>query len=140
MAAPSFSTEQLNEWRAEKDRLQKLVVETQQRLHAVNMVLNAATVLTEQSDTVAAVPESPATTEHVEKIDPTNVMGTLARLINESPKPLQRAELKEAAAQAGVDPEKLNGPYFHVALNRMKEAKRITIRDDGSVWRGDRRL
>lgn len=122
----------LAEWRKEKARLQQLLVDTQQRLNAVSQLVNAATTLSEDG------PEGAAGA--VETVDATNFMGTLARLINESPKPLQRAELKEMAIKAGVNPEKVNGPYFHVALNRMKDAKRIVIREDGSVWRGLRRV
>lgn len=132
MPVPSISPEILAEWRKERERLQKLLADTQQRLQAVNQLVGAATLLSEEKD------ESPSNAEGA--LDPTNFMGTLARLINESPKPIQRAELKEMAIKAGVAPEKVNGAYFHVALNRMKDAKRITIRDDGSVWRGDRRI
>ena len=133
MAVPSISPEILAEWRKEKARLQKLLVDTQQRLHAVNQLVAAAVVLSEEESE-----ETPSGTP--DAIDPTNFMGTLARLINESAKPVRRAELKEMAIKAGIAPEKVNGAYFHVALNRMKDAKRITIRDDGSVWRGDRRI
>lgn len=136
MSVPSISPEILAEWRKEKVRLQKLLVDTQQRLQAVNQLVNAAVVLS--GDAPEEPEESPSDTP--DAIDPTNFMGTLARLINESPKPVQRTELKEMAIRAGVAPEKVNGAYFHVALNRMKDAKRITIRDDGSVWRGDRRI
>lgn len=133
MAVPSISAEVLAEWRKERVRLQKLLLDTQQRLNAVNQLVNAATALSEDGPKEISGPEAPT-------VDPTNFMGTLARLINESPKPIQRAELKEMAIKAGVNPEKVKGAYFHVALNRMKDAKRIIIRDDGSVWRADRRV
>lgn len=135
MAVPSFSQSDIAEWRNEKERLQKLAIETQHRLQAVNQLINAALYLSPGASSAPAAPSGPS----AEAIDPSNFMGTLAQLINSSPKPLQRNELKKLALAAGVDVEKVNSQYFHVALNRMKDAKRITIRDDGSVWHGDRR-
>lgn len=135
MAVPSISSADLAEWRREKLRLQKVIVDAQQRLGAVNQLINAAVILNGESEEV--LPEKAG---EADSIDPTNFMGTLAQLINSSPKPITRPELKEMAVAAGIDAEKVNSAYFHVALNRMKDAERISIRNDGTIWRGPRRI
>jgi len=61
-------------------------------------------------------------------------MGTMATLINESPKPLTKAELKAKLKAIGVPDERL-GTYFYVAIKRLKDHERIKVLEDGRVWK-----
>lgn len=125
----SFTPEEIELWKAEKDRLQEILGDAQQRLGAVNQLLNAAAVLAPDvfSQEVKEEPE--------EELDPSNLMGTLVKIVNASEKPMTKAELKEALRAAGVDPGRIEGTYFYVALNRLKKKNRIFVHPDGTIER-----
>ena len=74
---------------------------------------------------------------HGEHGQGSNFMGTLVRLANESPRPIPRSELKEALRKLGFAERQL-GRYFYVALKKTSDAERISLRDDGTVWKGTR--
>jgi hypothetical protein len=123
----TLSPELLNQWEKEKDRLEKVIVEAQRKLAAIHALLRAGAVLSG----VEAQEEDEGS-----EIDPSNLMGSLAKIANESQKPLTKAELKAELRAAGV-PESRLGSYFYVAIDRLKKRGRITVRDDGSVWRAE---
>lgn len=108
----------------ERDRLVRLLSDTQLKLNGVNFMLRGAELYDRQDE-----PPDPDDT------DPTNFMGTLFQIINASPKPLSKKDLKAEAEAKGLDKEKLDGTYFYVALNRMKKARRISVHKDGNVWK-----
>jgi hypothetical protein len=122
----TFTAEDIELWRAERDRLLDLLRDTQSRLQAVNQLLSAAAVLSPSS-----LEEKPE--EASDELDPTNVMGTMVRVANAAEKPMTKADLKEALREAGVEPERIEGSYFYVALNRLKKKERITVLPDGRV-------
>ena len=105
----------LASWQREKARLEQSIVDAQRQLHALRQMIEGAERLVKVSQEPEKS-ENPAPGE----VDTSNVMGTLARLANEAPRPMTKAELKEAAVKAGVPAERVKGAYFYVALNRMK--------------------
>jgi hypothetical protein len=121
----------IERYKREKARLQQDIAEAQRKLVAINQVLSAAQVLGEvESDEEAETEE----TEAKQAIDPSNVMGTMATIINEAPKALTKAELKAKLRSVGVSENRL-GTYFYVAIKRLKDKNRIQVLEDGRVWR-----
>lgn len=77
-------------------------------------------------------PESKESKEP-EEIDPTNFMGTIAKIVNASKATLSKKELKDALIAAGVPEDRVKSAYFYVAINRLYEHGRITVYNDGTV-------
>jgi hypothetical protein len=119
-------------YKREKARLEQDIAEAQRKLVAVNQVLRAALVLGEAADSHEESEAEKA--QENQAIDPENVMGTMAALINQAPKPLTKPELKAQLHAVGVPDERL-GSYFYVAIKRLKDHERIKVLDDGRVWR-----
>jgi hypothetical protein len=125
----------------EKDRLEQVISDAQRKHGLILQFLRlaAAYSVSAEPQPEAKPKDGPAVetadTDAPEEIDPTNVMGALRRIANESPKPLQKKELKAALIAAGVDEERINGPYFYVAIARLKDKERISVLDDGRVWK-----
>jgi hypothetical protein len=134
---PTFSASEIAQWRKEKDRLTVLLVDTQRRLGAVNQFLNAAQVLAGDEPESELEEEG---SENPDEHDPSNFMGTIFKIVNESEKPLSKSDLKAALLAAGVDKERMKGPYFYVAIARLKKKNRITVHPDGTVSKGLRRI
>jgi len=124
---PSLPVDQVELWQKEKERLTALIADSQQRLHAVNMYLNASRFL------AAAPPEPEPGEESEDDVDPANFMGTLAKIVNAQEEPISKKDLKAQLIAVGVPESRVKGAYFYVALNRLHEHNRITMYDDGTV-------
>lgn len=134
MSFLTLSPEMLVQWEKERDRLEKEINEAQRKLLAINQLLRAGAVLAGPNRHVGHLKAEES--EPSESFDPSNLMGTLARIANESQKPLTKSELKAELKAIGVPEERL-GSYFYVAIDRLKKKGRISVRDDGSVWKGE---
>jgi hypothetical protein len=129
----SFTPEEIERWEAERDRLKSLISESHQRLAAINQLLGAAAVL--NAGPVEPQAEAGEEGNEPEELDPANLMGSIVKIVSGSSEPMTKAELKEALHKAGVDPGRIKGTYFYVALNRLKKHGRIVINSDGTVER-----
>lgn len=121
----------------EKDRLEQVITDAQRKHGLILQFLRLAAAYK-----VEAAPQQQSQPEQAEEaddtaaeVDPTNVMGTMRRIANDSPKPLEKRELKAALIAAGVDEARIAGPYFYVAITRLKEKEHISVLDDGRVWK-----
>ncbi len=117
------TAEQIGQWEQERDELRDKIQELQQRANAISAMIQAGQYF---------LPDG-ATDE--DEPDPSNFMGTLANLVQESAYLMSKKELKAKASAAGVSEEKLNSPYFYVTLGKLKKAKRIQIHSDGRIGR-----
>lgn len=124
----TLSSELLAQWQKEKDRLEQAISDAQLKLSAINQLLRAGAILAGSSE--------PKEQAEPSEIDPSNLMGTLAKLANTSSRPLTKSELKAQLMAAGVPQDRL-GSYFYVAIDRLKKKGRISVREDGSVWKGE---
>jgi hypothetical protein len=119
-SAVSVTPAQIKEWKAtaaEHERLAKL------------FLAKAAA-----GETILAGDAAPAESDDGEN---TNLMGTLRTLANESPKPIPKADLKKMLIHAGIPADRVNGTYFYLAIRKLKDKGRVSVKADGSIWKGD---
>jgi len=131
-----ITPEMVDDAEREKDRLEG-VINDAQRKHGLimNFLRVAAAYKIEPQPEKVGSPAEVQPPEPVEDIDPSNLMGALARIANESAKPLAKKELKAALIASGVDEARVSGPYFYVAIDRLKKKERLSVLDDGRVWK-----
>lgn len=124
--------DQVSAWRAEKAKCEVVLREHGARLAAITQLLAGAEALgaTASSPVVAAT--NGATPPAAD-----NFMGTVVKLANEASAPIPKARLKAQLAVLGF-PKKQLGTYFYSAVGRLTKAGRISVTNDGSVWRGTR--
>jgi hypothetical protein len=135
---PTFSPEQLAQWQKERERLLGVIAESQQRLQAVNQILSGANMLTAgKPEPSSKPPPETKDSKEPEEIDPTNFMGTIAKIVNDSKTTLSKKELKAALIAAGVPEDRVKSAYFYVAINRLYANDRITVYDDGTVGKAE---
>lgn len=118
--AVSVTQSQIEEWKAtaaEHERLAKL------------FLAKAAA-----GETILAGDTAPV---EFEDDDSANLMGTLRRLANESPAPIPKSDLKKMLIKAGVPAERVSGTYFYLAIRKLRDKGKVSVKADGSVWKGD---
>jgi hypothetical protein len=135
-ASAFFTPEAIKRWEKEKDRLEGILAETQRKLGAVHSLLRAATILgpaaiseEEPEDVQIAEETTPA-----EEPESSNMMGMIRQFANESVKPITKSEMKSKLVAAGIPDNRL-GSYFYVAIDRLKKKDKITVLDDGRIWK-----
>ncbi len=135
---PSFTVtpELLDQAKREKDRLEQDIDDAQRKLALINNFLRLAAAYSDESkaDTEAEVSEEKEETEESESVDPSNMMDLIRRIANGSAKPITKTEMKTKLAAAGIQESRL-GSYFYVAVDRLKKKDRITVLEDGRIWR-----
>jgi hypothetical protein len=122
----------IDQAKTEKDKLEQDIANAQRKLGLVNQFLRLAAAYVDESE-----PEEPENTEESEQhndLKPSNIMGWIARIANESPRPVPKAEMKIRLTSIGV-PENRLGNYFYVAIDRLKKNGRISVLPDGRVWK-----
>jgi hypothetical protein len=122
----------------EKDRLEGVINDAQRKHGLILQFLRLAAAYKIEPQLEAETPSETAKTEETdqaEEMDASNLMGTLTHIANETTKPLTKKELKTALVAAGVDETRVSGPYFYVAIDRLKKKERISVLEDGRVWK-----
>lgn len=63
-----------------------------------------------------------------------SLIDAINRIANESTTPVSKAELRQRLSGMGLPPSRFTN-YFYTAINRLKRKRRITVLDDGTVWK-----
>ncbi|HEY0267440.1 MAG TPA: hypothetical protein VGC16_11850 [Rhizomicrobium sp.] len=121
-----FTPEQIASWRTDLAAAKKQMEDGQRKMWALQKVLEGASMW----EGIRA----DASKDQDDAQAPENFMGTLERIANDAPAPLSRKVIKKALADRGFS-EKQLGNYFYSVVARLKEAKRITVMDNGDLWR-----
>jgi len=66
--------------------------------------------------------------------DSADLTAAIERIANASARPVAKKALKATLAAEGFAPDRLAN-YFYTAIHRLKGKERITVLDDGSVWK-----
>jgi hypothetical protein len=126
---------------AERD-LESKIANDQRRLAEIREWLRAAAVLT------GSKPPSNQPQRNIEVVTENgsvamtnsaggmtdNLTEAIARIVNNSPVSVPKADLKKMLAKEGFAGDRLAN-YFYTAIHRLKAKDRITVHADGSVWR-----
>jgi hypothetical protein len=139
MGDPFFvlTNEQIEEWRTEEKAAERLIVDGQQRLQAVRKKLDAAAVLAGHMP-AQKQQASPLFGEEDDKApEAMNMVKAIEEIANGSAVPVNRHDLRRMLIQRGFPKDRM-GNYFYTAVSRLKAAERISVRADGSVWKGQR--
>ncbi len=71
-----------------------------------------------------------------EESDGQSMMEAMATVANASDKPLTKAAMKSRLLTMGF-PEDRMSSYFYTCVSRLKAKKRITVTEDGRMWKGE---
>ncbi len=126
---------QIRQWQRDEVSLEGEIAERQRKLASVREKLKAISVLGVE------IPQGEAADENdVIVIDDTSdsegssLTEAIERLANVSRSPLSKKELKAKLLAENFAENRL-GAYFYTVLMRLKKKGRISILDDGSVWK-----
>jgi hypothetical protein len=62
------------------------------------------------------------------------LIDAIEKIANESSGPVSKAELRRRLIAMGMSQDKFNN-YFYQAIRRLRSRERISVFDDGSIWR-----
>jgi hypothetical protein len=128
-----LTTETIQQWKDEAARLER-------ELSSIREKLKAAAVLTSPPPALEANALGGVTASASMQEDGDTARGQLdltaaiEMIANQSQTPLSKAELKRHLAGVGFPKDQLSN-YFYTAIHRLKNKSRITVQEDGSVWR-----
>lgn len=122
----------LDEWLAEKAVLERDIAVMQKRLVFLHRRLRAAGLLIGEK-----APDETTLFNQARPLSPEGrlrLIDAIERIANQSTRPISRAELRHRLSALGLPPSSFNN-YFYTAINRLNRKRRITLLDDGSVWK-----
>jgi hypothetical protein len=129
-----FTPKQIADMEREESRLVEIMNDTRHKLESVRWILRGAKAFSQEvEEKQPELPEPPNGTGSESEVGPSNMMGTIAKIANGRDTTMSKKELKDALLAAGVEENRVKGPYFYVALNRLHEKGRITLYEDGTV-------
>ena len=138
-SAPTFiltaeQREAIRHMEAEKARLEKVIADAQKALIPLNDRLHAVAILAGPQPSSRLAPNGTLFDDKtkIAPPEPANMTEVVEKIANTSPAPVPRKQLKEALSAQGFPQDRL-GNYFYTVIHRLKEKKRITITEDGSV-------
>ena len=130
----------IEELKHDQMRFERDIAEAQRRFDEVSGQLKAAAVLFAMpSDVDHARPAQPQTLFQREadiQDDGSDLTAAVERIANNSPAPLSKKNMKQQLMRAGF-PEKRLGNYFYTVIKRLKDTQRITILEDGRIWKNE---
>ena len=129
-----LTAEKIAERRAEKDGLEREIAAKQKQLAALNEWLRAAEFLigdTQRTD-MFGEPTEDGRAHH--RVGDLSMIDAIDKIANESPAPISKAELRERLTAMGFPPSSLSN-YFYTVIMRLKQKQRITVHDDGRLWK-----
>jgi hypothetical protein len=65
-----------------------------------------------------------------------SMMEAMETIANSADKPMTKATIKSRLQILGFSEEQM-GSYFYTCVARLKAKKRITVTDDGRMWKGE---
>jgi hypothetical protein len=130
-----ISAAQIAQWKSEKERLEREIADRQQKVGLLSKKLDAAATLAgagglHVETTVIRADDTPSPPAE----GGGNMTDAIERIANSSPAPITKKELKRQLAALGFPADRLAG-YFYTPVMRLKEKKRITVLQDGKIWK-----
>jgi hypothetical protein len=126
MVAPSKNVQALL---AEKAILEREIASKRKTLAAINVRLRAAGFVVRD--------DLPSKYDEAQPLAPVQRVGlidAIEKIANESAEPVSKPELRRRLIALGMPIEKFNN-YFYQAIRRLRSRRRISVLEDGSVWR-----
>jgi hypothetical protein len=68
--------------------------------------------------------------------DGPGMMESMATIANAAEKPMTKATMKSRLLTLGFPEDRMTS-YFYTCVARLKAKKRITVTDDGKMWKGE---
>jgi len=130
-----ISASKIAQWKADKEQLEREIAERQQKVADLAKKLDAAAILAGagalHAEAFVLRPEPP-TAKGEEGGE--NMTAAIERIANASPAPITKKELKRQLAALGFPQQRLSA-YFYTPVMRLKEKRKITVLQDGKIWR-----
>jgi Fe2+ transport system protein FeoA len=114
---------------AEKAVLQREIAIRQRRLASINRRLRSFGFLIRDQALNYSGDAKP--------LDPSkrlNLIDAIEQISNESANPISKAEIRQRLRAMGLPLENFNN-YFYVAIRRLRSRRRISVLEDGRIWR-----
>lgn len=130
----------VDEWRSERDTLERDVPIMQKRLALLNARLRMADFLLGE-DFPKEASKEPALFSEAKPLAPgnrLNFIDAIERIANGSPRPISKAELRQRLCALGFPLSSFNN-YFYGAIRRLKWKERVRVLEDGSLWKAPTR-
>lgn len=143
---PGFTIppEQITQAELELARLERVIEDASRRRDAVRAFLRAAGILrhddnigSEEAPSLTEEPEEPITDERIPDHDSSNLQGLVEEIANASSEPISKALMKTKLKIAGVAADRAHGSYFYVAVDRLRKKGRISVLEDGRIWKAN---
>jgi hypothetical protein len=119
----------VQEWLSEKAVLERDIALKRRALAAINSRLrNAGFVIRD---------DLPSKYDEAKPLAPVKRFGlidAIEKIANESAHPISKVELRRRLVALGMPIEKFNN-YFYQAIRTLRSRHRISVLDDGRVWR-----
>jgi hypothetical protein len=133
MAGINLTSEVIAQWKREKDQLEREQAEIERKLTTVTEKIKAASILmgTLEDDAVEAFALA-APVEFDSGAE--DMTAAVERIANEATSALSKSDLKSQLRSRGF-PESRLGNYFYTVIKRLKDHDRISVLDDGRIWK-----
>ncbi len=119
---------QIEKWRAELD-------DHENRARALRRMIEGARMIASGQEILASEDLAPAIPVGDGEM---NFMGTMSKIVNGSPAPISKSELKETLRKLGFPENQVDGTYFYVAIKKLIGAERVSSQKDKKLWKGTR--
>jgi hypothetical protein len=117
--------EQCAEWRSQAREYERLAASFLRRAIAGEQLLS--TLESEDPDTLA---------EDVTPVANSSFMGAIREIAATVSQPISKPTLKKMLLDKGFSASQVGGPYFYVALSKLAKKERISIQQNGLIWKG----
>jgi hypothetical protein len=114
---------------SERAILKREIALRQKKLAALNGRLRAAGFAVR--DDLPSIHENARPFAFVQRM---GLIDAIEKIANESSRPVSKAELRRRLLAMGMPQDKFNN-YFYQAIRRLRSRERISVFDDGSIWR-----
>jgi hypothetical protein len=136
----TITPEQVENATREKARHEAIISASRRRIMALDQFLSAAAILGDvnhSAEIASPLPDSPPASPSDDEEEPdksSNLMALIEYLANHSGNPMTKKDVKANLEAAGIAPSRLQN-YFYVAIERLKKRGRISVLQDGRLWK-----
>jgi hypothetical protein len=127
MAGFEITQEKVEQWKSERARLERDQADIAQKLVALNDKIKAAALFLIDED-ASLFPSSAAESRKPD------LTAAVERIANEALSPVTKKYIRDQLVKQGIPKSRL-GNYFYTVCNRLAEFKRITVLEDGRLWK-----
>jgi hypothetical protein len=141
-----LTTREIEGWERESIEIAKRIADDQERLNELRTKLKMAEFFRPKKPSFfdcvdiptisngQSVPAGTLSAGGETEPEGDNLVGAIESLANNAAQPIPKKMLKQMLAQGGFAPDRLAN-YFYTAIHRLKSKERISVLENGSIWK-----